>query len=132
MTTKMQFVSHSPPKEAPTMLLLIGDDGRGFCAWKVRMRDQVVVHLSSPRLDRELASGAAPESTPARALHAQRLVAPRSRRSLARAITRVLGEAHRRTPLISPALPLCRDRVRKAAPEFRVVTDHLLAGGPVP
>jgi hypothetical protein len=114
------------------MIVLVTEGCSGFAATRVGVRHRLRVRRWASRLDRDLAGGASPESTRERALHAQRLVAPSSRRRLARSIQRAQAAA---LPSAAPrlhALPLCRDRVRQASQELDVVRERLVAGSPLP
>jgi hypothetical protein len=62
-------------------------------AGSARVRDRLEARLVPGRLDRALATGAAPASSPALALRAERLVSPATRRDLARTLERVVGGA---------------------------------------
>jgi hypothetical protein len=114
------------------MIVLLMDGDTGFRTAEVGVRDRLRVRRWASRLDVDLASGTSPESTLERAVHAQHLVAPSSRRSLARSIQRVQAAA---APGVRPRLdpvPLCHDRIRQVAAELETVRDRLLAGGPLP
>jgi hypothetical protein len=70
------------------------------------------VRLRRGRLDRELADGLLHDTTAERALRAQQLVGPRSRRALARSLNEVIAmAANPRANLISSAVPIVRDAV---------------------
>ena len=114
------------------MMMLLTDGRTGFVATRVGVRDRLRARRMAWRLDRDLASGAAPESTCERALHARRLVAPSNRRSLARSIQRVQLAAEPTVRSRLPGLPLCRDRVRRAAAELDAVKERLVASRPLP
>jgi hypothetical protein len=86
----MQIRLHKHPKSAvahpapPGSLLVAG---------RVTVRDRVSARWRPAHLDRALAEGAPPESSPALALRARRLTALTRRRSLAGALRRIVREA---------------------------------------
>ena len=64
-----------------SVVLLIEDQGDAsyVVPRRVRLRDRVAVRLHSASLDAALASGVAPESSPALALRAEQLIGPVAR-----------------------------------------------------
>ena len=93
--------------------------------------DRLLMRLRGYQLDPELARGASPDATVARALRAQMLVSMAVRRNLARSAQRVVTAARPTSPRSRLPVPICRDRVRDSAGEFAELTRRLLAAGPV-
>jgi hypothetical protein len=87
--------------------------------------------LTAGRLDRALARGVQPEASVELALRSQRLVRPSVRRKLARHLRLLLAAADRSHPAPRFAVPLCRDRIAEAAADMRILSDGLVASGPV-
>jgi hypothetical protein len=93
--------------------------------------------LAADRLDRELASGAAPESSVLLAVHAQRIVDPTACSTLARSVRKVIERAKgiertgRRRPALSAQLPISTPSVSAVAGALRAVADRLDKAGPV-
>jgi hypothetical protein len=112
------------------MLVLLDDCGCPS-AHSVHPWDRLLVRLRSHRLDADLARGVPPETAAALALRAQMLVTESARRDLARSAQRILAVATQRSPRGRPPVPVCRDRVRDSAEEFRELISRLLATGPV-
>jgi hypothetical protein len=114
------------------MLVLVNPADHHVTARPARLTERVLARLRTGSLDRRLADGVPADSEALLALHAQRLVQPRRRRSLARSLRRLLVESMRPAPQVArSASPIRRDRVRAAAPELTVLIDHLLAPVPV-
>src|SRR4051812_34887055 len=70
---------------------LLERPGRGAVLRPVTVGDRLGARLHEAALDRALASGAAPESDVALTLHARRLIAPRTRRRLARTLQGIVA-----------------------------------------
>jgi hypothetical protein len=80
-------------------------------------------------LDRDLAAGRT--GSPALALRAEQLITPRSRRGLARGLSRLLADAEAaRAPLTAVVAP-CRGEVRAARPGLEALIARLRDGGAV-
>ena len=62
--------------------------------------------LEADHLDRELASGASPESSPLLAVHAQRIVDPAACSALAGSVRRVIERTGRKRPALSAQVPI--------------------------
>ncbi len=60
----------------------------------VRVGDRISARLRVAALDRALAGGATPDSGVALSLHARRLIAPRTRRRLARTLQGIVAAPH--------------------------------------
>ncbi len=89
-----------------------------------------MVRARASALDRELATGASPESNVALAVHAGRLCQPGQRRALARSLTRIVAASEAPTARHLNA-PVCRPAVHRARAEFAAVVGRLTATGPV-
>jgi hypothetical protein len=92
----------------------------------------LAARLRAPRIDRELASGAAPWSSPRHAARSLQLTGRRSRGSLARALE-LLADASERPPAphLCAAIPTCRDQVRDALPLIMAVSARLRSAEPI-
>jgi hypothetical protein len=112
------------------VVVLITDSESGLTQARVRLRDRLSARLHSSELDAVLSSATVAESTVPVALHAQRLVAGASRRTLVGAIDRLLGCAsgERRA---SGVVPVYADRMRACSGELREIRDVLASSGPV-
>jgi hypothetical protein len=106
------------------------EDGAGLGLRRVRWRDRLVVRARASALDRELASGASPESNVALAVHAGRLCEAAQRRVLARSLKRIVAASDAPTSRRLKA-PVCRPAVRRARAELAALADRLAATGPV-
>lgn len=84
----------------------------------------------APSLDRQLAAGISPRSSPALAIRARHIVSPAARQELARRLTRVLDRAGRPAALISPR-PLQRAAVIAAGQDLRELISVLGSGVPI-
>jgi hypothetical protein len=96
-------------------------------------RNRLRARLHANRLDHELANGASPDSTVARALRAQALVRPEVRLRLAGSIERLLAvplRATGRPPVTSD--PAFHRRVHAASDELNELIRYLRTPGPVP
>jgi hypothetical protein len=88
--------------------------------------------MRSWRLDRELASGAAPWSSPLHAARALQLTSGRRRRSLARSLESLCAAAEQhRTPRLTASVPPARDQVHEARRQLLAIAATLRSGGPV-
>ena len=87
------------------------DDRRG--AGSVRARDRLVARVGAAKLDRALAGGARPESSPALTLRAEALTSARMRRALWRSLDRIVAQRSRSRPLGARLSPR-RERVEEA------------------
>lgn len=111
-------------------MIVVLDEAAGLGLRRVRWRDHLLVRIRASALDRELAAGAAPESSVPLALHAGHLCGPAQRRTLARSLTRIVAAADapvgRRLKV-----PVCRPSVQRARAELAAVAGRLVAPGPV-
>jgi hypothetical protein len=104
----------------------------GFTERRRHLGDQVMAHMLAGRLDRDLAAGCAPESGLLLAERARELVAPGTRRALARDWEHLLQVAAGRVPRTPVPVLLCRRRVLAAESDVRALIASLLRPGPVP
>jgi hypothetical protein len=93
--------------------------------------DRLLAQLLGASLDRQLAAGRTPESSPLLAARAQHIVAIRSRQEAARNWENLLRVARRGHGTYHPALPICGDRIIAAEPAVRELTRYLTAPLPV-
>jgi hypothetical protein len=114
--------------------MLLIEERAGTCPVAVRagLLDRLMVRARARALDSALACGTSAEASARLALRAQQLVRMRNRRDLARGVRRILAEAERPGPSRSPQAPVCSDRVRAAAAEFRALAGLLLSPAPLP
>jgi hypothetical protein len=109
-----------------TLLLTQGD---ALIERRARLRDRLEAWLRAGSLDRELASGVAPETCGALSLRARRLIGPAARSRLARQLRRVVRDARGGHAWMTRVAP--RPEVLDAAAELDVLADRLTAPGPV-
>jgi hypothetical protein len=115
------------------MVVLLGDVDNAVIAREATRRELLAARFLAARLDRDLAEGASPESSVLLALRAQYLVRPRTRRSLATTLQRILTECVSPPRRSTSPLPLCaRQRVVAAQREFQELIGRLSAPCPVP
>jgi len=96
-----------------------------------RPTDRLLARVLGASLDRQLAAGSTPESSPLLAARAQHIVALASRREQARNWENLLRVARRGHGTLHPALPMCSDRVSAAEPAIRELVRCLTAPLPV-
>ena len=87
--------------------------------------------LTADRLDRELASGAPPESSVLLAVHAQRIVDPAACSTLASSVRKLVERTGRKRPALSAQVPIATPTVSAADADLRAVADRLDEPGPV-
>jgi hypothetical protein len=105
------------------------DQSRHTISGSPLLRLRVAIHRDS--LDRELAQGADPSARPELALRAAQLTSPRSRRRLARSLSRSITEAHRPQMTRSRVTIIRRGAVLDAEDALRVTIDRLNDSAPV-
>lgn len=111
-------------------MIVVLEQEAGLGLQRVHWWNHVLVRARASALDRELATGASPESNLALAVHAGRLCNPVQRRILARSLTRIAAAS------TAPAgrrlkAPVSRSAVHMARAELVAVADRLAATGPV-
>jgi hypothetical protein len=92
---------------------------------------RIKVFFARARLDRELASGLAPDETVEHALRAAQLLSARNRLGLAASIEHVLQAAEEPPRAYSAAVPLRRREVLEARPGLLQLAQRLRSGEPV-
>jgi hypothetical protein len=92
----------------------------------------LLARMLAPSLDRQLASGLAPESNRLLAARAEMLVAPRTCSELVQNWQHLLDQTHRPPVMRSPRVRLCRDRIIAAEDDIREMLSELGASRPVP
>jgi len=97
-----------------------------------RLADRLSARLFGASLDRQLAAGREPESSPLLAARAQHIVALRSRRRLAGDWEHLLRSARRARGVYQRAVPVRRDRIIAAEPAIRELARRMTAPLPVP
>jgi hypothetical protein len=86
-------------------------DSRFIGAHRASLLDRLVVRARAFGLDATLARGVSPDSSTALSLRAQALIAPNSRRGLARRIREVIRVADQPRKLFDPTAPLSRRQI---------------------
>jgi hypothetical protein len=112
------------------MIVLLAQHGGGISARRVGLVQRIAARWHEGGLDRDLADGAAPESSTSRAVHADRLARPAERRQLASYLLS-LEQAAVAPPVGRSRVPMCRDRVRQARTELDALAERLSSGGPI-
>jgi hypothetical protein len=118
-------------EEAPAAIV-INDRTRGLVVRAALYRERLFARLCAGSLDRRLATGTAPETSPLLAVRANAIVRPAARHGLARNLQRILHRAaapgsHRPVALSGST---CRN-VLNAADELRLLVDRLRSPCPV-
>ena len=127
------FASRAVHERVAHGRVVIQLDAEGVWARRVTWWERMQSHLCGDRLDRDLAAGVPPETSPLLALRAAQISSPHSRRELAALVRHMLDSAvhpdesplHARSMAILP-------RVRKAQHEFEALAEHLEAPVPLP
>jgi hypothetical protein len=95
-----------------------------------RVTERLLARMLGASLDRQLAAGRTPESSPLLAARAQHIVAIRSRQQLARNWENLLRAARRAHRTYYPAMPIS-DRIIAAEPAVRELVRQMAAPLPV-
>ena len=111
-------------------MIVVLEQDAGLGLRRVRWWNHVLVRARASALDRELATGASPESNLALAVHAGRLCNHAQRRVLARSLARVAAASTAQTGRRLKA-PVCRPAVHRARAQLEALADRLVATGPV-
>jgi hypothetical protein len=90
----------------------------------------LAARVRAASLDREFTSGIAPWRSPLHAARAIQLTAPRSRRSVARSLERLIEHAER-GPAITAAITPCRTQVSEARPAILRTAARLRSDAPI-
>ena len=96
----------------------------------VGLRDRIMTRAHRFALDRALAEGASPESSPALALRAQQLLRPTVRRQLGQQIETALRDA-RRPPFVTRTAPIPGHAVRDSDGQLERLAMRLLDDRPL-
>ena len=112
-------------------MVLLTTNQAGIVECRARHRDRLWARLHANELDRRLCCGVAPETGVRLALRAEVLVRPQVRSDLARRLEGVLRLADQPGRMTTPFASICRERVRAAQSELRLLRARLLATGPV-
>jgi hypothetical protein len=115
----------------PQRTILTGVTGDPLAVRPSRVADRLLARLLGASLDRRLAAGCPPESSPRLAARAQHIVALRTRRQVARNWENLLRRAGRGSGTYHPALSVCRKQVIAAEPGVRELVRLLMAPLPV-
>jgi hypothetical protein len=92
----------------------------GHRPW-TRLVPRLLVIISAPNLDAELADGMRPSASPAHQLRADHLRRPKVRRRIATALNRAVEDAFRPVRQGTPQAPLRREAVRRCCGEIRTL-----------
>ena len=111
-------------------MIVVLEQDAGLSLRRVRWWDRLLARARASALDRELATGASPESRMALAIQAGRLCDPAQRRTLARSLTRIAAASTAPAGRRAQA-PLCRPAVNRAHAELAQVVHRLMDTGPV-
>jgi hypothetical protein len=117
------------------MYVLLEDDLGRLTLRRLRPWHRLLARSLAPRLDRKLAEGARPEATAALAARAARMTSMGFRRKIAASLQRIIAPApasRPALPIMTPHIPLCRERIRRSAPELAELAGRLVQPGPVP
>jgi hypothetical protein len=114
-------------------LLLLSDFDKGVIARAATPWERLVARTCAATLDRELASGASPDTTAALALRARALLRPQMQCELGQQVARVLAEGTG-SPLRvrGSKVPVRRSSIQAAADIFSELIDRLSGPGPLP
>lgn len=100
------------PSASPPLTVGVESPDRVLVLRRVTLADRALARLRAAALDREIAAGVPAERDVALALHARRLIAPRTRRQLARSLRRVIALPQRPSarglPVQCPHISECR------------------------
>ena len=129
-----------PASQRPAGYVLLCDEQGHFALRRLRPWHRLLARCAAPRLDRELAAGASPESSALLAARAMQLTSVKSRRALAASLQRILAAAGQSPAGVSlgavaihpSRVPLCRERISQSAGPLARLAGHLAVPGPVP
>ena len=108
-----------------------GVPGDAGIAPRATLGDRLLARWRSHTLDEELAGGVPPESSPAVALRARRLIDPGERRCIADGLRRLVREARQGPARSRVRVAACWTRVAAASEELDELADVLSSPGPV-
>ena len=138
-TTTGNTHARRPADQRRTRHILLQDDRGRLMLRRLRPWHRALARCDASRLDRELAAGASPETSPRLAARAVQLTSMKARRDLARSVRRILAAAEPAVVMPSPAaavrpprLLLPRARIRQSAVPLAALAGYLVAPGPVP
>jgi hypothetical protein len=136
-TTTGNTHARRPAGQRRTSHVLLQDDRGRLMLARLRPWHRALARCAAPRLDRELAAGASPETSPRLAARAAQLTSDKARRDLAASVRRILAAAADPAAITvitaRPArLPLARAQIRQSAGPLTALADHLTAPSPVP
>jgi hypothetical protein len=114
-----------------TILLIEQPDARYVEPYTVVALDRLRACLSASKLDRALARGASPDSSPALSLRANRLIGRNVRRRLARALRGLSRRAARPPSRLDAGVPICRKGVLQAVGLLEELAGRLEGQEPV-
>lgn len=97
-----------------TILLTEQPEARYVEPHTVRARDRLRARVSTWKLDRALARGISPDSSPALSLRANRLIGRKDRRRLAQELRELPPRAARPPCRLEAGVPICRQGVLQA------------------
>ena len=129
-----------PASQRPAGYVLLCDEQGHFALRRLRPWHRLLARCAAPRLDRELAAGASPESSALLAARAMQLTSVKSRRALAASLQRILAAAGRSpadvpsgtVAIHPPRVSLCLERISQSAGPLARLAGSLAVPGPVP
>ena len=137
-TTTGNTQARRPADQRRTSHVLLQDDRGRLTLGRLRPWHCVLARCAASRLDRELAAGASPKTSPRLAARAVQLTSVKTRRDLAASVRRILAAAGS-PPAVEPTiaghplrLPLSRARIRQSAEPLAALAGCLTTPGPVP
>ena len=93
-------------------VVLLDDGEAGVTLRRATLRQRLAGHVLAPRLDRQLAAGASPDSSTLLALRAQALVRPENRHALAARLLAIVASTRRLRTRRTPTVPVDAEAVR--------------------
>jgi hypothetical protein len=112
-------------------VIVVGAGGVGLAEVRPGPWSLLRARLAADRLDRELASGASPESSVLLAVHARRIVDPAACSTLANSVRTIIERTGRKRPALSTQVPMSTPTGPAAAGYLRTLADRLDESGPV-
>lgn len=121
---------HDDRRRAPATLVVVDRRDQQLRIRRNRRWSRGLARLLSAGLDRQLAAGRSPESSPRLAARAQVLVSPAMRRGLALDLTNLIEQANRPIVMRNPRAQINRLGILACEPQIRATTAALLTSAP--
>ena len=113
-----------------TVLLTAGEDWCALRRYNCWALHRLVAVFRGRHLDRELESGADPDTEILLSIRAAALIAPSRRRRLARTLSQMMSDAERSPHPFDARLPAARQEILEARQLIQDTVDLLVRGGP--